>query len=166
MRDFLRQNWKFILLSRFIMIGVLYSSPVQGELKDCSEFKNDCEYYACVESNRNCGRFGYPKGFGSKYCLRFDENKAKFSKKGWMWLETTKNCLIQKLSDASDELTCKQLKKDSFKEHISCYADGGFCDLSKKDRKQIYKVIWPSLWRMKIIKTGIKLKKLCRDSKN
>ena len=163
MLEFLKLRWKFILFSRILTIGLLYSTPVSGEIKDCSEFKDDCRYYTCVEANRGCGRFGYPEGFGEKYCKRFDKKKEKFSKEGWAWIEETRNCLIQKLSEADSKLTCRQLKKQSFKDHIPCYLKGGYCDLSKKDRKNLYKVIWPSLWRAKVIRAGLKIKAQCKD---
>lgn len=166
MSEFLTLRWKIILLSRVFTIGLLYSSPIHGEVKDCSNLKNDCEYYSCVEANRDCGRFGYPEGFGKKYCLRFESKKDKFSSEGWGWIEKTRNCLIQKLSEVSNELSCRKLKKQSFKDHISCYIDGGFCNLSKSDKKNIYKVALPSLWRGKSIRAGLNIKKHCRQIRN
>lgn len=167
MRTYLSKNWRAFLLSRIIMMGLLYSSPVQGEVKDCSELSNTCEYYTCLEAQRDCGRFGYPRGFGQKYCLRFEEKKANFSKEGLAFIERTRNCLIEKLESHDLGMSCRKLKKQSFKDHIPCYIEGGYCDLPKSDRKELYKVVWPSLWRGKVIRAGLKIKKHCRqESKN
>ncbi|MBK25368.1 MAG: hypothetical protein CME70_15340 [Halobacteriovorax sp.] len=148
------------------MMGLLYSTPVQGELRDCIKLVGDCEFYTCIEEVKDCGRFGYPRGFGKKYCERFEDRKDQFSSKGWEWIEKTRTCLINRLANISDELSCKKLKRQSFKDHVSCYLDGGFCELSKNDKKNVYKTIWPSLWRRKTLVAGWKIKKQCRQIKN
>lgn len=148
------------------MIGLLYSAPAQGGLEECMNYVDDCEFYSCIEAKRDCGRFGYPRGFGKKYCLRFENRRDNFSTEGWAWIKKTRNCLIEKLSNISDETSCRKLKKQSFKDHVSCYLDGGFCGLSKSDKKNIYKTIWPSLWRRKTLVAGWKIKKQCRRVKH
>lgn len=148
------------------MIGLFYSAPAHGGLQDCSKLKNDCEFYTCYESNKKCGRIGYPRGFGEKYCLRFDKKKSKFSQQGQDFISKTRNCLIQNLINIPNEMSCKKLKKKSFKDHIGCYVEGGYCDLPKADRKELYKVAWPTFWRGRVIKAGLKIKKICRSIKS
>ncbi len=36
--------------------------------------------------------------------------------------------------------TCGEIKKKSFSSHVDCYVSTGFCDLSAKDKLQIF---WP-----------------------
>lgn len=148
------------------MIALLYSLPAHGELQDCSVLADECEFYTCYESNKKCGRFGYPEGFGEKYCLRFDKKKSKFSAKGQEFIDKTRLCLIKNLIDIPEDLSCRKLKKKSFKDHIPCYVEGGYCDLSKSDRKELYKVAWPTFWRGRVIKAGLKIKKICRNLKS
>lgn len=133
---------------------------------DCQDLKTDCEYYSCFESKRKCGRLGYSVGFGKKYCLRFDKRKAKFSIFGEQWISATRDCLIEKLGENIDAKSCREIKKESFKEHLSCYVESGFCQLSKDDKKEVYKTVWPSLWRIRSIKAGVAIKKICKGLKS
>ncbi len=130
---------------------------------DCHHLKNSCEFYTCIEAKRSCGRFGYAEGFGKKYCLRFKEREHHFSDLGIQWIEKTRDCLIRSFEEAVEEKSCRNVKKAAFNDHVACYLDSGFCELSKKDQKELYKVIWPSLWRYKTLKAGLQIKKLCSN---
>jgi hypothetical protein len=145
------------------VIGLFCSSPVLGGQRDCTGLKDDCEFYTCYESNRKCGQFGYPIGFGEKYCLKFEKKTSNFSKHGQEFIHKTRSCLIQNLYEISYELSCRKLKKKSFDDHVKCYVEGGYCELSKADRKELYKAAWPTFWRGRVIKAGIEIKKVCRS---
>ncbi|MFT6071373.1 MAG: hypothetical protein ACJAT2_000555 [Bacteriovoracaceae bacterium] len=158
---------KSLLFFSLVLLGLTQVKVNASENSvNCEELKNSCEYYSCFEANRKCGRFGYSRGFGQKYCLRFDERKTNFSIAGKLWVAKTRYCLIEKLEDNIDARSCRSIKKESFKEHLSCYVESGFCELSKADKKEVYKTIWPGLWRLRTIKAGIKIKKICKALKS
>lgn len=154
--------FKSLLFLCFVLLSLTQIKVNAAEAVDCETLKSSCEYYTCFEASRKCGRFGYSKGFGKKYCLRFEKRKPKFSDAGEEWINRTRDCLIEKLNENLEAPSCREIKKDSFKEHLSCYVDSGFCELSKADRKQIYKTVWPSFWRFRSIKAGLSIKKICR----
>ncbi len=137
------------------------SQQISADFTECTSLKNSCEYYRCVEAIKDCGRFGYPRAFGQKYCLRFEENKNKFSKEGLNFIERTRSCLIDQLDQIDPSIKCKKIKKQSFQDHVPCYIEGGFCNLSRKDLIQLYKTVWPSLWRSKVIRAALQIKKIC-----
>ena len=161
MNNLSRLPWKFIFISRLILITLLYSGPATGAEVNCSLIKNECEFYSCLETKKNCGKYGYPLGFGKKYCLLFEKREHKFSASGNLFINKTRNCLIKTLLDSPKEVSCKALKRQAFKDHISCYIESGFCELSKSDKKNLYKIVWPTLWRGKVIRSGLKVKKHC-----
>lgn len=152
---------KLITIFNFILLS--FSLPVYAEFKDCASVKDTCEYYRCVEAQATCGFRGYPRGFGQKYCLRFQHNQVKFSDQGQLFIERTRNCLINHLDKMDSSVKCSKIKKQSFKDHIPCYIESGFCSLSNHDRKELYKTIWPSLWRAKVLISGIKMIRICNQ---
>jgi hypothetical protein len=159
--------FKSLLFLGLVLLGLTQVKVNAGEAPlDCETLKTSCEYYSCFESKRKCGRFGNSRGFGEKYCLKFEKVKTKFTAVGEQWIESTRNCLIEKLGPNIDVKSCREIKNESFREHLSCYVESGFCQLSKTDRKQVYKTIWPSLWRVRSIKAGIAIKKICKGQKS
>ncbi len=159
--------FKSLFFLSFILLSLTQIKVNASEgAVNCEELRESCEYYSCFEANRKCGRFGYSRGFGKKYCLRFEKRAPQFSIAGELWVSKTRNCLIKKLEDNIDARSCRSIKKESFKEHLSCYVDSGFCELSKSDRKEVYKTIWPGLWRIRTLKAGIAIKKICKGLKS
>ena len=163
MRGLIKTHFKTIFTVRLVLLMLMWAPTVHGEKPiDCSKQTNVCEYYTCLESQKSCGRFGYPTGFGKKYCLRFEKKEHKFTEAGKLWVEKTRECLIDKLDELDEDVSCKKLKKSAFKQHVACYVDSGYCDLKKKDRRALVSTIRPSLWRGKVIRAGLKVKKICR----
>lgn len=147
---------------KLIIIFLIFTLSLRAEFKNCSHLKDRCEYYRCVEAQTSCGFRGYPKGFGQKYCLRFQRNVGKFSSQGREFIERTRHCLIDQLDKMDSSIKCSKIKKQAFKDHVPCYVESGYCELSKHDRKELYKTIWPSLWRAKVLKSGLKIKRICK----
>lgn len=113
---------------------------------DCKRPRqNQCLFYStCLESRLECGKGGYPIGFGQKYCLKSIENKA-LSAKGEAWKTATITCLQKALIPFTNKntikqpQTCDQLQEVAFDSHVQCYtqAKANICDLSIMDWKVI-----------------------------
>ncbi len=127
----------------------------------CEAKTDDCEYYSCVEEQRHCGKKGYLLNFGKKYCLKFSEKDHLFSEKGKEWLSNVRECLIKNL-DKSQAVSCRKFKREQFKAHIPCYVNTGYCDLSRKDRFAVKKVIYKSMWRPSLLWSGMRVILSCR----
>ncbi len=73
-------------------------------------------------------------------------------------------CLMEHLDDLDPDLSCKALRKKAFDSHIPCYIDNGYCDLSKKDKRLVYKIAIPSLiFRPRAWNQGIKVLQKCKE---
>jgi hypothetical protein len=59
------------------------------------------------------------------------------------------------------DLTCGDLKTRAFGDHVPCYLESGYCELSARDKRQVFKAIWPSLKNIQVILAGIKTNKAC-----
>lgn len=56
----------------------------------------DCFWYSsCLEEKYQCGKNGYPVGFGFKYCQKFGQLKSYTPVR--IWVEKTTICLKEKL---------------------------------------------------------------------
>ena len=42
---------------------------VNSFASSCDHLADDCEYYSCIETEKQCGKRGYPIGFGKKYLV-------------------------------------------------------------------------------------------------
>ncbi len=144
-----------------IFICLLFSTLVHAQ-SECQQYLDDCEYYSCIEAQKQCGNRGYPIGFGRKYCLRFDERQARLSPEGQEWMMRVRSCLITGMEESSDELTCRQFKRTAVKLHVPCYVQSGYCQLSKKDKKAVIKMIRWSLWRPSLLSAGIRVLRSCQ----
>ena len=142
---------------------LLFSLQAYGD-SGCQEFLGDCEYYSCIEGQKRCGKRGYPLGFGKKYCSRFGNLSEQLSEEGQLWMETVRNCLIEKLETVSLEATCREFKREAISQHVPCYVNSGYCELSKKDKKIVLKTIRKSLWRPTLFVAGIRVIHLCKRS--
>lgn len=146
-------RYLILLLLSFYSLGTLAES--------CEDLDNDCEYYSCVEEKRHCGKKGYLLGFGKKYCLKFSNEDYRFSNKGKKWLSDVRQCLIDNL-DKSEAVSCKKFKREQFRAHVPCYVNTGYCELSRKDRFAVKKVIYKSLWRPSLLWSGMRVVLDCR----
>jgi hypothetical protein len=130
----------------------------------CENLKGDCDFYACVEEEYQCGRRGYPTGFGQKYCLRFGINENWFSDKGKEWIQKTRTCLTERILNAPDFNDCRQLRLQAFADHIPCYVDSGFCELSFRDKFKVFRLVKRTFLRPSMIATALKTLRRCRYS--
>jgi len=151
------------MLRPILYLLIFFSCTVSATDSDCSRIdtKNICEYYSCIEEQRLCGQKGYLLGFGKKYCLKFDESERYFSDAGKEWSRRVRECLISNL-DLPSSLSCKKFKKNQIKAHVPCYVKSGYCELSRKDRFALKKVIYKSMWRPSLIWAGVKVLAKCR----
>ncbi len=144
------------------VLGFLQSQIKLQVHEHCEELIDDCSYYACLEAEYHCGKKGYPTAFGQRYCLRFEDQIDRFTEQGKDFVGRARTCLMEQLQMSEDLVSCRALKKKAFKDHSYCYEKAGYCELEKPDRKAINKVVRPSMWRWGVIKSGIKLKNMCR----
>ena len=142
------------ILILFFSVGIYASN--------CSEATDDCEYYSCIEEQRHCGEKGYLLGFGKKYCMKFTEDEDYFSSDGKEWILKVRECLIKNLDTPKEGISCKKFKRSQVKSHVPCYLESGYCELSRRDRFAVKKVIYKSMWRPSLLWAGIKIIASCR----
>lgn len=146
-----------------LLIGLLLSSfqIKADDLARCAEYSNDCEYYTCVTEAKHCRNSSYPIRFGRHYCLRYGNRINSFSENGKTWTQKVRKCLIREMSSYEENLTCGQLKRRAFKDHVPCYLESGFCHLSLRDKKLVLKTIWPSLTNPYVQAGGLRILRAC-----
>ncbi|OUR99712.1 hypothetical protein A9Q84_01425 [Halobacteriovorax marinus] len=128
---------------------------------NCDELLDDCEFYSCVEEEKHCGKRGYMMAFGKKYCMKFQTEIDRFSENGKVWVSNVRLCLIDKMNNTDETLSCKKFKKAQVKSHLPCYVESGYCSLSGKDKRSINKVILKSLWKPSLIFAGLRVLGSC-----
>lgn len=102
----------------------------------------DCRYYLCEEKNRNCGAKGYLISYGYKYCNLFTSKfYSRFSANGQEWVRKTAWCLQSQINALPDSLSCSTFKKEAMKGHIECHLESGYCNLLKKDKKLVIRIV-------------------------
>ena len=69
------------------------------------------------------------------------------------------------MSVYSEDLSCKELKKQAFKDHVPCYDESGYCELAKKDLKAVKKVIGLTMLKPRVAKSGLELKAVCHQKR-
>ncbi|MBT3236271.1 MAG: hypothetical protein HN353_10005 [Bdellovibrionales bacterium] len=156
-----------------LLILILFLSMALANLElrgntfsnQCGHLTTECSFYECVEDELTCGKRGYPLGFALKYCQRFENFAYRFSDAGKEWIQKTRECLTETFAKFDQPNSCSFVKKASFKSHILCYVESGYCDLSRDDKRAVNRVVWPSLWRRSAITTGLKIKSICRQRK-
>lgn len=143
---------------KYLFLVLLSLSAIASE---CSQYTNDCEYYLCVSAERNCGPRDYPERFGHRFCLRYSERLDTFSEEGKNWVNSVRSCLIKKMEDLDQNLTCSQLKTQAFRAHVPCYLESGFCQLNLKDKKAVIDTIWPTIRNVYVLAGGMNILKAC-----
>ncbi|KIK03692.1 hypothetical protein K443DRAFT_676526 [Laccaria amethystina LaAM-08-1] len=107
--------------------------------------RDQCTFYAdCLEAKYHCGPFGYPMGYGTKFCNKFSFSRDKFTKAGQKWMLDTMQCLQNALvSEATGavNMTCQKLEEKAFASHPRCYLSSGLCELPMLDWLEIVKVV-------------------------
>ena len=148
---------KLLALALFL----LTFSALASASKSCANLESDCEYYTCVATTRHCQTGSYPLQFGRRYCLRYEARKHLFSLQGQAWINDVRSCLIREMNTYPADLTCGELKTRAFRDHVPCYLESGYCDLSARDKRQVFKAVWPSLKNIHVILAGFKTNKAC-----
>ena len=132
-------------------------------IKNCSELQDSCEYYLCIENQKQCGNAGYLKSFGHKYCHRFEKYTSNsISDHGKKWLDAVRSCLIREMTQMDPNLSCNQLKRQAFNTHYACYVETKFCNLSYLDKYKIIRAVGRGFRNSQVLRTGIRVLRSCR----
>ena len=126
-----------------------------------------CQYYICEEKIRNCGTRGYLISYGYKYCNLFTSKYySRFSKIGQEWVSKTAYCLQSKINAFPDSLSCKRIRKEAMKGHLECHLESGYCNLSRKDKRLIFRIVArnPRNWLIGLASLK-KIHKCCKQEK-
>jgi hypothetical protein len=155
---------KLVILSILLLSISSYSLADTRHVKeDCSQIKDDCQYYLCLETQKSCGKKGYLRAFGHKYCQDFKEARNMgLSSQTKKWLVEVRTCLIRKLDEMDKDLTCSEIKKQAFNSHFPCYVETKFCNLRKRDKLKIITMLRKEIKKPAIIKLGINIMRSCR----
>lgn len=132
---------------------------------NCSKLKDDCEYYLCIEKIKHCGEKGYFINFGHYYCNKFEIELKNPSSNLVNFLNDTRSCLIESIETIPIDTDCRKFKKKAFKDHVSCYVESGFCELSSKHKRKIISIIKNALWRPRLFTSGLKVISQCKSKK-
>jgi len=164
------------LLFTIMLLGFLGSShafqekiPVMEALngEECSILKDNCEYYLCEETRRSCGQNGYLVSFGHRYCQKFlDTNEKKFTDEGQQWLSEVRTCLQERLREIPEKLSCRDLKRRAFAQHVPCYIETGYCHLPRKDRRRIQLLLMNAIFKKGIVENALKVMSACASMNN
>lgn len=102
---------------------VLGSAVVPQECYTSLVDSQTCSWYPlCLEEKYECGKTGYPIGYGYKYCNKFGQLKT--FPQARLWIEATLVCLKQRLTPtlADDKtMSCHELRNTAFATHPLCY---------------------------------------------
>lgn len=145
----------------FIMLLTLITQSQALADSSCEKYLDDCQYYSCIEETKHCGKKGYLLDFGNKYCHKFVSKAEKLSLQGQLWMTEVKTCLIHQLDNLDSGLSCRKYKKAAVDQHVPCYIDSGYCQLSTHDKKAIINIIRGSLWKPSLFNAGIQVLRHC-----
>lgn len=149
------------MLKYLIFFFVFYCFAVNAN--DCSHLKSDCEYYLCLEKNKQCGSYGYPQNFGFKYCSIYEKYVfPRMTDLGQQWLSDVKRCLIRKIDEFPQEQTCGQLKHNAIQSHYECYYEANFCKLNKREKFLVIKTVKRELKSFRMLRLGMRILRSCR----
>jgi len=84
-------------------------------------------------------------GFGYKFCEIYLKSENSYSPEAHAWLRRVRVCLMEEFASADQQnrsRTCRLVRSESFRSHVGCYVETGFCDLKSKDVLQVF-------WAMK-----------------
>jgi hypothetical protein len=113
----------------------------------CRSHINSCSYYPCVSAELGCSAKNYLVSFGKKYCRVFAKKEEQFSTRGKQFLDRVGNCLRNEIENKFSELNCSNAKQSAARDHVTCYVESGFCELSVWDKYRIFEnIITPLLF--------------------
>ncbi len=139
-------------LFKYCFVIAVFFTTTQSFASNCEPQQDSCSFYLCMEAEHQCGMKGYFLAYGYRYCHQTIQEKKteKFSDEGLEWLDKTRLCLQQKIDELPDENQCATIKKLAVDQHIDCYYDNGFCELARKDKGVLYRLLASSLLRFKL----------------
>ena len=155
---------KYFLTFWILLIILINFERIKGQ--DCMPGEG-CQYYICEEKNRNCGTKGYLINYGYKYCNFFTSKYySRFSKSGQEWVRKTAYCLQSQINAFPDSLSCRTIKKKAMKGHLECHLEAGYCNLSRKDRRLVFRIVArnPRNWIIGLSYLK-KIRKYCKGEK-
>lgn len=150
-------KYLFILL---LVVAPLFSFATEL----CKPNVDSCEFYLCQEENHHCGPKGYPVGFGHKFCKIYLDTEKNYSEEANGWLRRVRVCLMEEFANADQQnrsRTCDQVKAESFRSHVGCYVETGFCDLKASDVFQIFWAMKSSAKHIEIFQDAKGIAKAC-----
>lgn len=129
--------------------------PVLSFADQCLPNVDSCGFYLCEEEKSQCGSRGYPLGFGFKFCQVFLNTEHRYSPEAHLWLRQVRVCLMEtyvEAQSAQPQRTCGEIKSQSFRSHVGCYEETGFCELRTQDQMKIFwalreSVIYPEVYQ-------------------
>ena len=152
-------------ITTILLLYVSLTGTLLASVQSCDDLKTDCEYYLCIEAEKNCGAKGYLKSFGYRYCNKFTNiQNSHFSEESKSWINKTKNCLINSIDNLDQELSCKTFKRKAFEQHKYCYVSSGFCALDNTEKRKVIRTIGFSVLKPRTLKTGLAVIKSCLRS--
>lgn len=118
-----------------LFLSLFYFGNAFANTNNCVPTDDSCEYYLCLEQELSCGYKGFPLRYGYRFCQNFLDIRTKSEElKGW--LDKTRICLQDQLNNMQEK-TCSNLFSRSINDHVQCYVDNGFCNLSKRDQNKV-----------------------------
>jgi len=120
-----------------ILISLCFTQAVLAS--QCVPSHNSCDFYLCLEQEKQCGYKGFPLRYGYRFCHNFLGLKVK-SEALTNWLNDTRLCLQERLNQATD-YTCHNMFWNSIQDHVSCYSEKGYCELNRSEKRFVKKLI-------------------------
>lgn len=167
-----------LLLLQILLLIHTSTSDRSNVSINCTPRHGDCSFYlTCVEHHVPCGRSGYVRQYGYKYCQRFRFHAPLFSRRGRKWLWQVMTCLQAELAaalnlDTNDivpssfndtQPTCASIKETAFESHTKCYTEvtPSVCFLNGMDMLLISKIIRQDLLGYDTMKGTIEVLEVC-----
>jgi hypothetical protein len=101
----------------------------------CTPSSFSCAFYTCMEKEVNCGKDGYLQKYGAQLCkdfLKFETRSEELK----TWLTSTRICLQRKLWEKRNA-ACEDLEDLAITDHLECYFENGYCNLSNSDKREV-----------------------------
>jgi hypothetical protein len=148
---------------KYLILGLALLVPLFSQATRCIPKNENCAYYACEEKHRRCGPDGYPLAFGFRFCRAFLNTEKEYSQEAQAWLRKVRLCLQTSFRhvNSDPQKSCRQIRNDSFHEHIGCYESTGFCNLGIFDRWQVIWALRKTIIYPEAIRDGLAVMATC-----
>lgn len=123
---------------------------------ECVPSQDDCHFYLCQETKKNCGPNGYLIDYGYKFCHKYwVEQTQNYRPKTQVWIAKVRLCLQERLASMPSEASCRETSDEAFRQHVPCYIETGFCRLPVLERMKVIDTMKSSLFRPEILSAGL-----------